>query len=284
MLKIGFIILNFRFLLPVVFFISFSTSHAQLRIFNQSSNSGDEQYCDESLDDLIPADNLYQWWDTNVVHPNNSLTLEQAAEKRLRLVYNRTCDFVFPVDNPKITSEFGRRRRRMHKGIDIDLETGQPVFAAFEGKVRFAKFNNSYGNVIIIRHPNGLETYYAHLSEILVKPGDYVQPGTKIGLGGNTGRSRGDHLHFEMRYLGVALNPLHIIHPRTFEIMSESFEISARGDKVNLKPLEKYHTVKPGDTWQKICQDYCLSLRQLLALNNLDEAGALPVDAQIRIH
>lgn len=245
--------------------------------------STSKEFCDESLDDLIPADELYQWWDTGVVHAAAGMSLEQLAEKRLRLVYNRTCDFVFPVDNPVITSEFGRRRRRMHKGIDIDLETGQPVYAAFEGKVRFARYNKSYGNVIIIRHPNGLETYYAHLSEIRVKPGDYVQPGTIIGLGGNTGRSRGDHLHFEMRYLGVALNPLHIIHPKTFEIVSETFEISARGDKVKVTPVEKYHVVKPGDTWQKICRDYCLSLRQLLALNDLEEAGALPLDARLRV-
>lgn len=251
--------------------------------FTGHNASRSKEFCDESLDDLIPADELYQWWDTGVVHAAAGMSLEQLAEKRLRLVYNRTCDFVFPVDNPVITSEFGRRWRRMHKGIDIDLETGQPVYAAFEGKVRFARYNKSYGNVIIIRHPNGLETYYAHLSEIRVKPGDYVQPGTIIGLGGNTGRSRGDHLHFEMRYLGVALNPLHIIHPKTFEIVSETFEISARGDKVKVTPVEKYHVVKPGDTWQKICRDYCLSLRQLLALNDLEEAGALPLDARLRV-
>lgn len=255
---------------------------AQEKIITQYAKPSQE-ICDEALDDLIPADELYQWWDTGVVHAAAGMSLEQLAEKRLRLVYNRTCDFIFPVDNPVITSEFGRRWRRMHKGIDIDLETGQPVYAAFEGKVRFARYNKSYGNVIIIRHPNGLETYYAHLSEIRVKPGDYVQPGTIIGLGGNTGRSRGDHLHFEIRYLGIALNPLHIIHPKTFEIVSETFEISARGDKVKVTPLEKYHVVKPGDTWQKICREYCLSLRELLALNDLDEAGALPLDARLRV-
>lgn len=264
------------------FFGSFITLSAQQK-FQKPDQAEHNEFCDESLDDLIPADALYQWWDTGVVHASAGMSLEQLAEKRLRLVYNRTCDFVFPVDNPVITSEFGRRRRRMHKGIDIDLETGQPVYSAFEGKIRFARYNKSYGNVIIIRHPNGLETYYAHLSEIRVKPGEYVQPGTIIGLGGNTGRSRGDHLHFEIRYLGVALNPLHIIHPKTFEIVSETFDISARGDKVKLTPVEKYHIVKPGDTWQKICRDYCLSLRQLMALNDLEEAGTLPLDARLRV-
>lgn len=272
----------------IIFALCFFSRSSWPAVYSQNNSNAlfgpeDQAHCDESLDELIPADEVYQWWDTGVVHASAGLSLEQLAEKRLRLVYNRTCDFVFPVDNPRITSEFGRRWRRMHKGIDIDLETGQPVYASFEGKVRYARYHKSYGNVIIIRHPNGLETYYAHLSEIKVKTGDYVQPGTLIGLGGNTGRSRGDHLHFEIRYLGIALNPLHIIHPKTFEIVSESFDIRTQGKKIRLVPVEKYHVVRPGDTWQKICREYCLSLPQLLALNNLEESGPLPLDARLRV-
>ena len=100
----------------------------------------------------------------------------------------------------RVTSKYGPRRGRVHQGTDIDLETGDPVYATFDGRVRVTTFvRGGYGNLVIIRHDNGLETYYGHLSEISVKPNDWVTAGQVIGLGGSTGRSTGSDLHYELR-------------------------------------------------------------------------------------
>ena len=111
-----------------------------------------------------------------------------------------------------ITSRFGPRNGRRHNGMDISLKTGDTIRSVFNGKVRISKFNESgYGELIIIRHDNGLETYYAHLSKRIVKAGERVAAGQAIGLGGSTGRSSGPHLHFEMRYMGQVFDPERII-------------------------------------------------------------------------
>ncbi len=113
-----------------------------------------------------------------------------------------------------ITSNYGYRSRfgRMHYGIDLKLQVGDTVRAAFSGKVRLTKYEGrGYGYYVVIRHNNGLETVYGHLSRFLVKPNEYVKAGEPIALGGNTGRSTGAHLHFETRYLGIPINPAAII-------------------------------------------------------------------------
>ena len=116
--------------------------------------------------------------------------------------------FTMPTTSKKITSPYGERCGRMHKGIDIKVYIGDTIYAAFDGKVRMVKYDaNGYGNYVIIRHSNGLETLYGHLSKHLVEPNQLVKSGESIGLGGSTGRSTGPHLHFETRLCGLALNP-----------------------------------------------------------------------------
>lgn len=114
-------------------------------------------------------------------------------------------------DIVKVYSPFGIRHRRRHNGVDLPLKTGDPVFAAFSGKVRLSKYYRGYGNLVIIRHENGLETFYAHLSKRDVEPGQWVEAGQRIGLGGSTGRSTGAHLHFETRFRGYAFDPQWLI-------------------------------------------------------------------------
>lgn len=121
--------------------------------------------------------------------------------------------YVAPIKG-KLVSAFGYRPRfgRMHRGVDLDLNVGDTVVAAFDGRVRIAKFEGrGYGYYVVLRHDNGLETVYGHLSRFLVKPDQYVKAGQPIALGGNTGRSTGPHLHFETRFMGIALNPASII-------------------------------------------------------------------------
>ncbi len=121
--------------------------------------------------------------------------------------------YVAPVRG-KLVSPFGYRPRfgRMHRGVDLDLNVGDTVVAAFDGRVRIAKYERrGYGYYLVLRHDNGLETVYGHLSRFLVKPDQYIKAGQPIALGGNTGRSTGPHLHFETRFMGIALNPASII-------------------------------------------------------------------------
>ncbi|MCC6600705.1 MAG: M23 family metallopeptidase, partial [Crocinitomicaceae bacterium] len=152
---------------------------------------------------LIPAFDTYCNWDTRNLFHIKSAKENIGCGQHFTLC-RESCDFVYPVQG-QITSFFGPRWGRIHYGLDIDLETGDPVSAAFEGMVRISQYHASYGNVVVIRHNSGLETVYAHLSQREVVPGDYVQAGDVVGLGGNTGRSFGSHLHFEVRYLGDAV-------------------------------------------------------------------------------
>lgn len=118
--------------------------------------------------------------------------------------------YAMPVKHKVINSHYGYRKQfgRMHRGVDLKASVGDTVYAAFNGKVRLAKFErNGYGFFVVIRHDNGLETVYGHLSKFLVKPNQIVKAGTPIALSGNTGRSTGPHLHFETRFMGIDINP-----------------------------------------------------------------------------
>ncbi len=115
--------------------------------------------------------------------------------------YSMPCNF-----NP-VTSHFGWRGKRMHIGTDIDLETGDQVYSVMDGIVRYAGQYKGYGFCVLVRHLNGLETLYAHLSKLSVNAGDVIKNGTELGLGGTTGHSTGSHLHFEVHFMGKAINP-----------------------------------------------------------------------------
>ena len=142
---------------------------------------------------------LYTEWNNKYAHRATELPDSFRIDLR---------DFCMPTPSRVITSNFGRRWGRMHKGLDIKVYTGDTIRAAFDGKVRMAQYEaNGYGNYVVIRHNNGLETIYGHMSKHLVRENQEVKAGTPIGLGGNTGRSTGSHLHFETRLCGVALDP-----------------------------------------------------------------------------
>lgn len=146
---------------------------------------------------------LYTTWETNKVHCYSDADLPEDFRIDLR-------GFHMPTPSRVITSNYGYRASfgRMHKGLDIKVYIGDTIMSAFDGKVRVVNYEaKGYGNYVVIRHENGLETIYGHLSKHLCKVGDIVKAGQPIGLGGNTGRSTGSHLHFETRLLGEALDP-----------------------------------------------------------------------------
>ena len=145
-------------------------------------------------------------WDTKKFNPFSNPKIQWP----ISIDFSRE-RFTMPIDG-QVTSRYGWRRGRAHKGIDLDLRTGDNVKVALDGKVRFAQYYGGFGNVVVVRHNNGLETVYAHLSKILVKPNTYVYSGQVLGKGGNTGRSYGSHLHFEVHYQGEAINPEYIFN------------------------------------------------------------------------
>lgn len=146
-------------------------------------------------------------WDTTSIFAYRNIELSDLPSSiDLKLV--ATLDECSSPVRGAVTSKYGPRGRRNHNGVDIPLKTGEPILAAFDGKVRYARYNSGgFGYLVIVRHKNGLETYSAHLSRINVKPGDYVKAGQVIGFGGSTGRSRGPHLHFEIRYCDQTFDP-----------------------------------------------------------------------------
>ena len=163
-----------------------------------------------------PSSDLYDDWDTGRAHV--AMEVPDVYEIDLR-------NFSMPTHSRVITSNFGYRWGRNHNGLDIKVYTGDSIFSAFAGKVRVVKNQGrrGYGKYIVIRHDNGLETVYAHLSKQMVKVGDIVESGELIGLGGNTGRSTGSHLHFETRLCGKALNPALMFDFREQDVTGDSY-------------------------------------------------------------
>jgi murein DD-endopeptidase MepM/ murein hydrolase activator NlpD len=214
-----------------------------------------------------------------------------------------------------VTSPYGYRPRfrREHKGIDLKLQTGDTVYAAFPGRVRLTNFERrGYGHYVILRHPNGLETVYGHLSKILVKPDQDVKVGEPIALGGNTGRSFGSHLHFETRYMGTPINPAAIfdfanqtVHTDTYTFDKDTYKKPRNFDPAaNTEYARQYrathpqkatassssgskgsksYTIRRGDTLSRIASRNGVTVRQLCRLNGMTTKTKLTPGKKIRL-
>ena len=162
-----------------------------------------------------PAADLYEDWENHYAHRATAVPDSFRIDLR---------NFCMPTDSRVLTSNFGSRWGRQHKGLDIKVYIGDTIRAAFPGKVRVVRYEaGGYGNFVVIRHYNGLETIYGHMSKHLVKPDQDVKAGEPIGLGGNTGRSTGSHLHFETRLCGVALNPALMFDFRNQDVVGDYY-------------------------------------------------------------
>jgi len=192
--------------------------------------------------------------------------------------------YTFPLDQLRINSNFGWRRGRVHSGIDLDLEIGDHVYAAFDGTVKRAEYTKGYGNLIVLEHPNGLQTYYAHLSKIKVEPGQEITSGDLIGLGGSTGRSTGPHLHFEVRYLGAYMDPSNLIDFKTGELKSTILTVQKSSFNLqNDVSTAKYHTVRSGDTLSKIARQYGTSVSRICKLNGISSTKVIRPGQRLRV-
>jgi len=233
----------------------------------------------------IPSQSTYGKWDTRNISPYDEDLSKNDSSILLTLTDSKNnCNFVSPIQDPVVTSNFGWRNGRNHNGIDLDLQVWDPVVASFDGMVRIALFHEGYGRVVVIRHYNGLETLYAHLHRLKVKPGDIVEAGQIIGLGGSSGHSSGSHLHFEVRFKGKSLNPKHLISFKNNDLISDSVElIKNKWDYAALPLGVEYHTIERGDFMYKIANRYGISVTELCELNGYRRNKTLIVGRKIRI-
>lgn len=259
-----------------------------------------------------PAIDLYgeDSWTDRV----NPFTKTRRAEIPAR--YDIDCSgFVKPLDGSlHITSRYGYRPRfgRMHRGVDIALKTGDPVRVAFDGKVRIRGYERGgYGHYIVVRHPNGLETIYGHLSRCIAKEGQIVHAGEVIGRGGSTGRSTGPHLHFETRFLGIDINPEKIIDfsvgaphkdyytfigPKNGKVYTMADQEGSDGKYTGYSDTDKkqkrtsnastrkprLYKVQKGDSLQKVAKKTGTTIKHLCRQNNMSAKATLRVGSQLK--
>lgn len=235
-----------------------------------------------------PALSLYPNWNNQYVHAygKDAIVPESYAID--------LTGFHMPTPNTRITSPFGPRWRRMHNGLDIKVNIGDTIVAAFDGKVRIVKYERrGYGKYIVIRHDNGLETVYGHLSKQIVEENQLVKAGEIIGLGGNTGRSTGSHLHFETRFLGIAINPAYMFDFPKQDIVADTYTFrKTRGVERNRAGSHdsnvaesaaiRYHKVKNGDTLSRIAKVRGVSVSTLCKLNRIKPTTTLRIGQVLR--
>jgi murein DD-endopeptidase MepM/ murein hydrolase activator NlpD len=251
-----------------------------------------------------------EYWNTGVTHVYYGITAENLPESvAIQLVDSLgSCHYPYKGN---MSSKYGPRGGRGHQGVDLPLKTGDPVYCCFDGKVRYSSYSNSgYGNLVIIRHNNGLETYYAHLSERDVEAGDWVVAGQQIGKGGSTGRSSGPHLHFEVRYKGQSFDPERIFDFKTGELRRADLLLQRRHYSIYSKfeqdftdeeeaaqqeakekaaaapktpSTAQYHTIVQGDMLGALAIKYKTTVKRICELNNIQESTVLKLGRKIRV-
>lgn len=249
--------------------------------------------------------NYIQTWDNNTCYTSARKNDLSRLKDTLWLcvLEDVHSEFRSPVDGI-VTSRYGYRSGKHHSGIDLDLETGDTVRSCWSGKVRYAKYNDGgFGNLVIVRHYNGLETFYAHLSKLLVVPDQDVKAGDILGLGGNTGHSFGSHLHFEVRFYDAAMNPEEVIdfekrvckddnlfiHKGLFRPGAKPTDTLDEGESpVQAIPAvqtvqKKYHKVKSGDTLSNIASRNNTSISKICQLNGIRPTTTLQIGRSLRV-
>ena len=225
----------------------------------------------------VPAASVYLSWNNNFVNPYNT-----DLEKNPDTTIIDLSGYVIPIVG-RVTSNFGWRRWKWHYGIDLKLNTGDTLRSSFDGMVRIAKRSRSFGNFVVIRHNNGLETIYGHMSKLLVVTNQTVKAGEVIGLGGSTGRSTGPHLHYEIRYLGNSINPNDIVNFDSCKLKSDTLML-CQNNFSYLTEIRKirFHIVRSGDTLWKISRRYGVSISELCRLNKISRKKILRIGQRIR--
>lgn len=279
---------------------SHSKAHKEL-LAKQSTGKDNIKMGDNSffqlMDDIEPELDIYtEGWNSRAVNPFKTSQVPDREVLDVRGYHS-------PVPG-KLTSAYGYRARfgRMHKGVDLSLRMNDTVYAAYDGKVRLTNYEaRGYGNYVILRHSNKLETVYGHLNKFLVKPNQVVKAGQPIALGGNTGRSTGPHLHFETRYMGYAINPAAIINfsngtvhtdyytftkttytqPRSFSPKNTKSE--ERENRYQAADQTETYTVRKGDSVASIARAYGISTTTLRRLNNMNSTERITIGQVLKV-
>ena len=244
----------------------------------------------------------YNNWKTDRVNPYYG----QQLPTPFKIEFDQST-FTHPIGYKNVvTSRFGRRRRGPHKGIDLDLVTGDSVRTVLPGKLRFVGYSRGHGKTVVVRHANEMETLYAHLSAYNVKVNDILAEGEVLGLGGNTGNSRGSHLHLEVRYKGVTIHPEYVFNfdgsqtirgaelwvsnawksPRFHSAYrkSEVTSLLSKTEAVASENAEpRYYRVRSGDTLSHIAQRYNLGVREICSLNAISINSILRIGQVLKV-
>lgn len=262
-----------------------------------------------------PLTNYYSSWDTLYVRRYAENYPETPSELSIPLFNQFSKDFAIPFAG-EFLSPYGYRGKRLHAGVDIKLNKGDSIKCAFDGVVRVAKYNGGYGNCVVVRHFNGLETLYAHMSKMLVTTNQAVKAGEILGLGGSTGRSTCNHLHFETRFQGQPFNPRQIFDFVNMTLVSDTFMITNKtygktkdflpehidleennqtliaqigGSKFantatsSSKKASVYHKVKKGDTLGAIAKRHRTTVSNICKLNNIKSKTTLKVGRNLKV-
>ena len=247
-----------------------------------------------------------KYWDTEKLFPYKDVEYSSLPKSLVIDLVDSTNGYHTPYKPSPIRSRYGPRRGRAHQGVDLVLKTGEPIYATFSGRVRISQYNRGgYGNLVVIRHDNGLETYYGHLSERMVEPNQWVEAGQVIGLGGSTGRSTGPHLHFETRYYGQSFDPERLIDFKsgtlcreTFLLKRSYFSIYSRAsqdfeDEIANEEQDKkeqaereamrYHKIRSGDTLGAIARKYGTTVGNICHLNGIKSTTILRIGRTLRV-
>jgi murein DD-endopeptidase MepM/ murein hydrolase activator NlpD len=229
----------------------------------------------------------YAIWDSKRVNPYQ---IDNAAFKDTisLTLYDSIKDlhWSMPLDKTYPTSKFGMRGYRWHYGIDLKLDVGDTIRAAFDGIVRIKSYDpRGYGYYVMLRHYNGLETLYGHMSEQKVEVGQVVKAGELIGLGGSTGRSSGPHLHYEVRYQGNAINPEEVYDFVHNVLQSDEFTLTQNNFSYITKAARKsiYHKIRPGETLSSISRKYGVPINTICRNNKISTKTKLMVGRSLRI-
>ncbi|MDG1477290.1 MAG: M23 family metallopeptidase [Vicingaceae bacterium] len=239
----------------------------------------------DSINNNIPDSMPLYDWITDDIHQKkfNFGNIQDTVN----IVLNDSNDHYTPPVKGNITSKFGKRRWRYHYGTDIDLHTGDTVRSAFNGRVRISTYSKTYGHVVVIRHNNGLETLYAHLSKRLVKVDSILTSGTVLGLGGNTGHSYGSHLHFEVRYFDEAIDPMDVISFESHNTHYDTLAISQCNfmyrEELKLMSAIVWHRVRSGNTLGHIARKYGSSISKICRLNGISRNSILRIGQRLRV-
>lgn len=252
----------------------------------------------------VKATEYYSVWDAYSLNPYRSNISDLKQNLSISLFDTTKGQYWSePVPNSFITSVFGKRGYRWHYGVDLELDMGDSIKSVWDGIVRLTNWDGGgYGNYVLVRHYNGLETLYGHLSDIQCTVGQIVQAGDLLAKGGSTGRSSGPHLHFEIRYQGIPLNPMeifnfnsHTISGSSYTISPETFDYLGRrrqrgsGDDDNGNSggyrtrKVYYHAVRRGDTLSSISDKYGVPVATLRKLNGMGRSSALQAGKRLRI-